>query len=351
MRGAAADGSLAAKLTRPKLENTEEHRKGDRVTLPEFSETLEAAGLASLRRARPRTLQLNVGLRCDLACHHCHVEAGPTRTEAIDAATARRVLEVLECNPSLTTLDLTGGAPELSDQFRSLVEGARAQGRKVIDRCNLTVLFQPGQEDTASFLASQQVRVVASLPCYTAENVDAQRGRDVFRRSIAALQLLNELGYGQPKSQLALDLVYNPQGPELPPAQSELEERYRKELDDLFGISFHRLLTITNMPIKRFAHSLERDGHTEAYMSLLVNHFNPETVSKLMCRETISVGWDGQLYDCDFNQMLSLPMGGRERTIWELDATDALEGEAIEVAAHCFGCTAGSGSSCDGSLA
>ena len=337
MRGSAPDGSLAAKLARPKLENAEEHRKGNRVTLLEFSETLEAAGLASLRRARPRTLQLNVGLRCDLACHHCHVEAGPTRTEAIDAATARRVLEVLECTAARATGRAGGGAQGGRDQVRGRGGGARARGRKVVDTCNLTVLFEPGQEDTASFLASQQVRVVASLPCYTAENVDAQRGRDVFRRSIAALRLLNELGYGQPKSQLALDLVYNPQGPELPPVQSELEERYRKELDDLFGISFHRLLTITNMPIKRFAHSLERDGHTEAYMSLLVNHFNPETVSKLMCRETISVGWDGQLYDCDFNQMLSLPMGGRERTIWELDATAALEGEALEGAAHRIG--------------
>jgi radical SAM/Cys-rich protein len=269
----------------------------------------------------------------------------------MDAVTARRVLDVLACNPSLATLDLTGGAPELNPRFHGLVAGARALGRDVIDRCNLTVLFEPGQEDTARFLAEHQVRVVASLPCYTADNVDAQRGRDVFERSIDALRVLNDLGYGRAGSALRLDLVYNPLGPALPPPQAELEERYRKELDDRFGIAFDHLLTITNMPIRRFAHALARDGQHEAYMSLLVHHFNPETVPALMCRETISVGWDGRVYDCDFNQMLSLPMGGRERTLADLDDTDALEGEPIAVADHCFGCTAGSGSSCGGSLA
>jgi len=318
---------------------------------PDFQATLASRGLPSLRRAAPRTLQVNVGRRCDLACHHCHVEAGPNRTEMMDRRSADRVLELLARTPGLTTLDLTGGAPELNAEFRHLVRGARDLGRQVIDRCNLTVLFEPGQEDTAAFLAHNRVRVVASLPCYTAENVDAQRGRSVFDRSIEALRLLNGLGYAQPRSELELDLVYNPQGPTLPPAQAELEERYRKELDEHHGIAFDRLITITNMPIKRFAHALARDGQAEAYQSLLVNHFNPDTVPGLMCRETISVGWDGRLYDCDFNQMLELPLGAGPDTIFELGDLGPLEGARIATGPHCFGCTAGAGSSCGGALA
>jgi radical SAM/Cys-rich protein len=320
------------------------------MTVSDFEATLAERGVAPLRRTAPNVLQVNVGRRCDLACHHCHVEAGPNRTEMMDRRTADRVLDLLARHPELGTLDLTGGAPELNAEFRHLVRGASRLGRKVIDRCNLTVLLEPGQEDTAAFLAQHRVRVVASLPCYTAENVDAQRGRRVFERSIAALQLLNDLGYGQPGSDLGLDLVYNPQGASLPPPQAELEARYHEELDSLFGVVFDQLITITNMPIKRFAHALARDGQAEAYQALLVNHFNPETVPELMCRQTLSVGWDGRLYDCDFNQMLELPLGGGPASIFDLESLDRLPGATIATGTHCFGCTAGAGSSCGGAL-
>jgi radical SAM/Cys-rich protein len=297
------------------------------------------------------TLQVNVGKRCDLACHHCHVEAGPKRTESMDARTARRVLELLAAEPRLATLDLTGGAPELCEQFRPLVEGARRLGREVIDRCNLTVLLLPEQADTAEFLAAHQVRIVASLPCYTRENVDAQRGRGVFAGSLSALRRLNQLGYGLPGSPLGLDLVYNPLGASLPPAQSALEQTYRQELRELFGIEFHRLFTITNVPIRRFAHQLARERREAEYLSLLIAHFNPRTVEELMCRHLVSVGWDGQLYDCDFNQMLELPLGGRRRSLWEIESLAPLAGEPIATGPHCHACTAGAGSSCGGALA
>jgi radical SAM/Cys-rich protein len=318
---------------------------------PDFAQALRAHRLGPLRRARPRVLQVNLGRRCDLACHHCHVEAGPGRREAMDARTAERVLWLLERNPGLARLDLTGGAPELHEVFRPLVAGAAALGREVVDRCNLTVLFQPGQEDTAAFLAAHGVRVVASLPCYTREKVDAQRGRGVFARSVEGLKQLNRLGYGLPGSPLALDLVYNPLGPTLPPAQAELEARYRAELRELFGIEFHRLFTLTNMPIRRFGHALARDGRDAEYLSLLVNHFNPATVAALMCRDTLSVSWTGEIHDCDFNQMLELPLGVGRRSVWDVQDVDALAGGAVATAAHCFGCTAGAGSSCGGALA
>jgi radical SAM/Cys-rich protein len=316
-----------------------------------FEETLRAHGRAPLLRERPTTLQVNVGKRCNQACHHCHVEAGPLRTERMDGRVAGRVIRVLAASPGVEWLDVTGGAPELSPHFRTLVREARALGRGVIDRCNLTVLFEPGQEDTAEFLAEQGVRVVASLPCYTKENVEAQRGRGVFAKSIEALQRLNDLGYGLPGSPLVLDLVYNPLGPFLPPDQSALERRYRTELADAFGIHFHHLLTIANMPIKRFADALARDGQTEAYLSLLVNHFNPDTVDGLMCRTLVSVGFDGRLYDCDFHQMQEVPLGAGARTIFDVDDLDGLRGRPIATAPHCFGCTAGAGSSCGGALA
>jgi radical SAM/Cys-rich protein len=320
------------------------------AAVPEFAEVLRAHGLPPLRRAPPTTLQVNVGRRCDLACHHCHVEAGPNRTESLDRATAERVLALLAASPEVEILDLTGGAPELNPQFRLLVEGAVALGRRVLDRCNLTVLLVPGQEGTAEFLAAHAVRVVASLPCYTAENVDGQRGRGVFERSLEALCVLNRLGYGRERS-LGLDLVYNPLGPSLPPAQAALEERYRKELHERFGIVFDRLLTITNMPIRRFAHALAREGRHEAYVELLVNHFNPEVVPELMCRHLVSVGYDGSLHDCDFNHMLGLPLGGRTRTVWDVARLADLADEPIATARHCFGCTAGAGSRCGGALA
>jgi len=323
----------------------------DKGSVRSFEATLRRNGMASLRRAPVSTLQVNVGLRCDLACHHCHVEAGPKRTESMNRRTVERILEILEANSEIRTLDLTGGAPELCEHFRTLVSGARALSREVIDRCNLTVLFQPGQEDTAMFLAESGVRVVASLPCYTKENVDQQRGRQVFERSIEALRILNGLGYAKPASGLELDLVYNPLGPTLPPDQEQLEGEYRVELQSLYGIAFNRLLTIANMPIKRFAHALARDEREAEYMSLLVNHFNPDTVSTLMCRHTVSVGWGGEFYDCDFNQMLEIPLANRKRTIWDLDDLSALEGDSIATDLHCHACTAGAGSSCGGALA
>ena len=315
-----------------------------------FGEMLGRRGIAPLARQPVTTLQINVGWRCDLACNHCHVEAGPNRTEMMDRKTADRILTVLRGSPSVTIVDLTGGAPELNAQFRHLVVGARALGLQVIDRCNLTILLEPGQEDTAEFLAENRVRVVASLPCTTEETVDAQRGRHVFERSIEALHKLAHLGYGRPGSPLTLDLVYNPPGATLPPPQAELEATYRRELKERFGIEFHRLLAITNMPIRRFARTLEREGRAEAYHSLLIAHFNPETVSEVMCRSLVSVGYDGRLHDCDFNQMLDLPLGGKARTIWEVADLAELEGDRIKTARHCFGCTAGAGSSCGGTL-
>jgi radical SAM/Cys-rich protein len=316
----------------------------------QFADTVAARGAQPLVRARVRTLQVNVGLRCDLACHHCHVEAGPKRVETMDRATADRVLDVLAQNPGVTALDLTGGAPELQPEFRRLVRGARALGRQVIDRCNLTVLDVPGQEDTAEFLRQHEVRIVASLPCYTRENVEEQRGRGVFARSIEALRRLNALGYGAAGSGPGLDLVYNPLGANLPPPQAELEDRYRSELRELFGVEFDRLLTITNMPIKRFAHQLEREGRAEDYQSLLVDHFNPETLPDLMCRHLVSVSWDGRLFDCDFNQMLAIPAAAKPETIFDVDDFEAFAGAGIATGPHCFGCTAGVGSSCSGAL-
>jgi radical SAM/Cys-rich protein len=314
-----------------------------------FDAALAVHGLKALARGAATTLQVNVGLRCDLACHHCHVEAGPKRTEALGEALAQRILHVLARNPQLATLDLTGGAPELNPHFRALVRGARALGRSVIDRCNLTVLFEPGQEDTAEFLAAEGVEVIASLPCYTPSNVDAQRGKRVYERSVEALRRLNALGYARPGSGLTLALVYNPLGAFLPPPQATLERDYRRELGAL-GIAFDRLLALTNMPIQRFARDLARSGKHEAYLTLLVNHFNPATAPGLMCRTTLSVAWNGALHDCDFNQALALPLRG-PRTLFELDDVGTLTGLPIATAEHCFGCTAGAGSSCSGALA
>ncbi len=267
------------------------------------------------------------------------------------AAVAARVVELLAATPSIEVVDLTGGAPELCPHFRWLVGEARRLGRRVIDRCNLTILLEPGMEDLADFLAANRVEVVASLPCYGPEKVDRQRGHGVFAKSIAALRRLNALGYG---AERRLDLVYNPVGASLPPPQQVLEARYREELRGRFGIEFHRLLTLTNMPINRFAAALAREGRQAAYMSLLVNHFNPATVPTLMCRSLLSVGFDGRLYDCDFNQMLGLPLGaGRgaaPRTVWDVSSLDGLAGRPIATGTHCFGCTAGAGSSCGGAL-
>ncbi len=316
---------------------------------PCFVETLHEYGL-HLERKETTTLQVNVGMRCNQACHHCHVEAGPKRSEMMDRRTAERVLHLLQASPGVQTLDLTGGAPELNPNFRELVKGARSLGRTVIDRCNLTVLFEPGQEDTAKFLAEHKVNVVASLPCYSKANVEKQRGQGVFGPSIRALQHLNDLGYGRVGSELQLDLVYNPVGAVLPPPQAVLEADYRRELGERFGVVFNRLFTITNMPIKRFLHALHRDGKLEAYRQTLLDAFNPTAVAGLMCRDLVSVGYDGRLYDCDFNQMLEIPLGANIQTIWDLDRLDTLRAKPISVAEHCYGCTAGAGSSCGGVL-
>ncbi len=321
----------------------------------EFDQTLHRHGLGALARGRVTTLQVNVGRLCNLACHHCHVEAGPKRAESLPSEVADRLLELLAASPEIAVLDLTGGAPEMNPQFRRLVTTARRLGRRVIDRCNLSILEMPGYEDLAGFLAGEQVEIVASLPCYTAENVDQQRGRGTFDDSIAALLRLNALGYGRPGSPLRLDLVYNPLGPSLPPAQGPLELDYKRELGERFGVEFHHLLTITNMPIRRFAEQLERLGKTAEYRELLVRQFNPATVEGVMCRSQVSVDWTGALYDCDFNLMLELPLPGgtarARRTIWEIERLDELAGSAIATAGHCFACTAGAGSSCSGALA
>ncbi len=321
---------------------------------PDFDRAIAEHGLPRLARVRATTLQVNVGKRCNQACHHCHVEAGPKRTEIMGRAVAARIIALLEASPEVEVLDLTGGAPELNPSFRWLVAQARRLGRRVIDRCNLTVLLEPGMADLAELLAASRVEIVASLPCYSADNVERQRGRGVFDKSIEALRRLNALGYGRRGSGLALSLVYNPVGAFLPPPQGELEAAYRDELGRGFGVEFDRLLTITNMPIKRFASFLESEGRREAYMGLLVNHFNPATVPGLMCRSMVSVSWDGRLYDCDFNQMLEIPFGASRdagpRTVWDIDCLAEVVERPIATAAHCFGCTAGAGSSCGGTL-
>jgi radical SAM/Cys-rich protein len=325
-------------------------------TLPDFDEALRRHRLAPLRRMSPHTLQINVGKLCNQACHHCHVDAGPKRTEVMTRATAERVADLLEASTGIRTVDVTGGAPELNPNFTYIVERARAAGRVVMVRCNLTVIFVPGMEWLAEFYRANRVHLVCSLPCYTAENVEKQRGRGVFEKSIEALRLLNRIGYA--RDDLVLDLVYNPVGPILPPPQPQLEADYRQQLGKNFGISFNHLLTITNMPISRFAQQLHQWGRYTDYMGLLVNHFNPATVAGLMCRTLVSVGWDGRLYDCDFNQMLEIPLGagGQEKpedkplTIWDLDDAGRLAEAPIATGAHCFGCTAGAGSSCSGAL-
>ena len=317
---------------------------------PTFDRVLAEHDCGLLTRSEVVTLQINVGKRCNQACHHCHVDAGPKRSEMMREEVAERLLELLAASPSIRTVDITGGAPELNPNFRRLVIRSRESGREVIDRCNLTVLLEPGMEEMAEFLAVNQVRIVASLPCYTEENVDAQRGRGVFEKSIRVLRSLNALGYGKLDSALVLDLVYNPLGPVVPPHQGRLEADYKRQLHERFGIEFHHLFTLTNMPISRFAQSLRRNGTYTAYMDLLTNKFNRSTVSGVMCRSLISVGWDGWLYDCDFNQMLEMGLQPRRRTVWDVESFGQLAGQRISTGMHCFGCTAGAGSSCGGAL-
>ncbi len=323
------------------------------ATVPPFETTLRAQGHWPFARETVRTVQVNVGKLCNQACHHCHVDAGPKRTEIMTAATAARVLELLAGAPAVTTLDVTGGAPELNPSFAGLASGARSLGKEVIVRCNLTVLFEPGLGHLPEMYRDLGVHLVCSLPCYTAENVDQQRGRGVFDRSIEALQWLGALGYGSGGERLRLDLVYNPLGAFLPPPQAELEAKYREELGRLFDIRFDRLLTLTNLPVKRFAEMLARRGEMERYMGLLVAHFNTATVPELMCRSLVSVAWDGSLHDCDFHQMEEIPLlvGDSAQTLWTIRSFEELAGTAIQPASHCYGCTAGAGSSCSGSIA
>jgi radical SAM/Cys-rich protein len=318
------------------------------ATLP----LMRSYGFPALRRGRLETLQVNLGYKCNQSCLHCHVNAGPTRTEAMSAEVVADVLAVVAL-ARIKTLDITGGAPELHPQFRSLVARARELGARVIDRCNLTVLLEPGQGDLAAFLAAHQVEVTASLPCYTEELVDRQRGKGVYAKSIGGLKQLNALGYGAEDTGLVLNLVYNPQGPSLPPPQEALEADYRRVLAERFGVVFNRLLALANMPIQRFGSTLISKGKFNEYMALLHSAHRDENLHAVMCRSLVSVDWQGYLYDCDFNQMLGLPLAlpGRKRAqLSDLLARD-VQGNPIAVRDHCYGCTAGQGSSCGGALA
>lgn len=317
------------------------------ATLPLLLET----DFPPIRRRRLETVQVNLGYVCNQACLHCHVNAGPTRTESMSGETVEQVVAFLAATGA-RALDLTGGAPELNPHFRPLVARAREMGVKVIDRCNLTILEEPGHEDLAEFLAGRQVEVVASLPCYTEELVDRQRGKGVYEKSVRGIRRLNDLGYGREGTGLVLNLVYNPQGANLPPAQEKLEADYKRVLGETFGITFNGLFTITNMPIKRFGSTLVSKGQFTRYMQLLRASHRDENLEGVMCRSLVSVDWQGYVYDCDFNQMLGLPlrMAGKSRPrLADLVGRD-LDGNPIVVRDHCYGCTAGQGSSCGGAL-
>ena len=307
----------------------------------------------SLRRARPEILQVNMGKLCNLTCVHCHVNAGPKRKEIMSRETIDRIIEWL-AKTDIPTVDLTGGAPEMIPDFRYFIERIKSlqPDRHIIDRCNLTILLEQGYEELAEFLAKNKVEIIASMPCYSSENVNAQRGEGVFEGSIAALQLLNLLGYGT-DSDLPLHLVYNPVGEFLPPSQAELEADYKRELKKHFGIIFNRLYALANLPIGRFASYLRHNNKLDEYMELLVAAFNPATIDGLMCRNTISVGWRGEVYDCDFNQQLKMQWssngGSKPLFLWDIDP-DSLDGREIMTGSHCFGCTAGAGSTCGGAI-
>jgi radical SAM/Cys-rich protein len=317
-----------------------------------FAEKLGAHSLA-LRRARPEILQVNVGKLCNLTCMHCHVNAGPKRKEIMARGTIDRIINWL-AKTDIPTVDLTGGAPEMIPDFRYFIERLKElqPSRHVVDRCNLTILLERGYEHLAEFLAARNVEIIASMPCYSPENVNAQRGEGVFEASITALQLLNSLGYGI-DPELPLHLVYNPVGAFLPPAQEGLESDYKRELKKHFGIVFNKLYALTNLPIGRFASYLRRNGKLEEYMQLLIHAFNSATISGLMCRNTISVGWRGEIYDCDFNQQLGMQWSNNGESqplfLWDIDP-DLLEDREIMTGDHCFGCTAGAGSSCGGAI-
>jgi radical SAM/Cys-rich protein len=312
---------------------------------------LEPSEFPQIHRRQLETLQVNIGLKCNQQCVHCHVDASPRRTEAMTSETINDILSFLK-KSRIKTLDITGGAPELHPDFRRLITETVQSGIHIIDRCNLTILLEPGQADLAEFLAFNKVEIVASLPCYQEHNVDRQRGKGVFHKSILALQQLNHLGYGKAGSELELNLVYNPQGPELPPSQDILEQDYKEHLSKHYGIEFNHLFTLCNMPIKRFGRSLVAKGQLHDYINLLKNAFQPENLENVMCRSLISIDWQGYVYDCDFNQMLDLPTKyeGKHRVHISELLELMLENNPIVVCDHCFGCAAGQGSSCSGAL-
>ncbi len=314
-----------------------------------FSDRLAAEGI-QLRRAHPEILQVNLGKLCNLTCVHCHVNAGPKRKEIMTRETIDRIIDWL-AKTDISIVDLTGGAPEMIPDFRYLIKRVKAltPPRHVIDRCNLTILLERGYQDLPEFLVMHKVEIIASMPCYSSENVNAQRGEGVFEGSIKALRLLNSLGYGKAVD-LPLHLVYNPVGAFLPGAQAELEADYKRELQEHFGIVFNKLYTITNLPIARFASYLRHNNKLEGYMQLLIDNFNPATINGLMCRNTISVGWRGEVYDCDFNQQLDMQWeNGKRFFLWDVDP-EKIDNREIMTGDHCFGCTAGAGSSCGGAL-
>ncbi|MDX2197459.1 MAG: arsenosugar biosynthesis radical SAM protein ArsS [Phycisphaerae bacterium] len=319
-----------------------------------FAERVRSTGHTALRRGVLRVMQINVGKLCNQTCKHCHVDAGPDRREVMTWATMEACLRALDACPTITTLDITGGAPEMNPHFQALVRAARARGKHVIDRCNLTILAAPGYAGLADFFAEQRVEIVASLPSVLADRTDAQRGDGVFEKSIAAMRLLNERGYGRSSGgnpgDLRLNLVYNPTGAFLPGNQASLEADYRRTLRERHAVEFDRLYTITNLPISRFLEYLERSGNLQEYMRQLHAAFNPATLDGLMCRETLSVGWDGRLFDCDFNQMLELAVDGALPRHIDQFVDGAFAEAAIVTGQHCYGCTAGSGSSCGGAL-
>jgi radical SAM/Cys-rich protein len=317
-----------------------------------FPRHLERAGLPPLTHGATQTLQVNVGLTCNQACQHCHVESSPKRTETMPREVWERLLQLLEGSPQVGLVDITGGAPELHEALPHLVEGARALGRRVMVRSNLTVLLTPEGERFPAYFAEHGVELTCSLPCYLQDNVDTQRGRGVYEGSVRALQQLNGLGYGR-GGDLKLRLVYNPVGPSLPPAQAGLEADYKRELRDRFGIEFDQLFCLANLPIARFREDLQRQGRLAEYEQLLVDHFNAATLPGLMCTHQVSVNWEGRVFDCDFNLAAGLPAlqaGGAPRTVFDLETLE-LNGEQVRTASYCFGCTAGAGSSCGGALA
>lgn len=304
-----------------------------------------------LTRTSIETIQINLGKLCNQACSHCHVDASPMRKEIMEEATIDRIIELMkESRKNIKTVDITGGAPEMNPHFRKLVKAARALNFEVIDRSNLTIFFEPGHEDLPNFLAANKIRIIASLPCYTKSNVDKQRGHGVFDKSIKAIEMLNKLGYGLEGKDLKLDLAYNPGGASLPGNQIKLEADYKKELATHFNLKFNELFTITNMPINRFLSDLQRQGKHLEYMELLASNFNRDAAQNVMCKSLVSIGWNGWIYDCDFNQMLEIPINNKKTSLWDINSFDELSQNPIAFANHCYGCTAGAGSSCTGAL-